>query len=196
MILYLTRGVARLALRVHELNQMGRITSHEDIQFVIQPGQWDMDCGPNGSPWILTGCWPGKITDVDIANPPQPDFPALIYDCFETDADGRLVFLMDERLWRMPNGRYSGTIQVRPHVQPFTMTPFVLPKPEERDIPAEYKIGRDCEPQFPKPVLPPPPPRCCVLARFDIDLGPECSDHYIDQITVDMRDGCGIDEGE
>lgn len=195
MILYITRGTSRIALRVKELNQNSQVISWEHLQLLIEPGQWDVDCGPNGSPWFLYGCWPGKLTGVDIANPPQPDFPTLIYPAFELDADGRVVFKLDERLHSLPNGRYTGTLRTMPSVPPFHMTPIVLPKPDARDIPDEYVIGRNCEVSFPAPPPRPPKPACCILARFDIDLGPECSEHYIDQVTVDMYDGCGVDDG-
>lgn len=195
MILYITRGTARIALRVRELNQNSQLTDWKQLQLLVQPGQWDVDCGPNGSPWFLYGCWPGKRTGVDIANP-HFDFPIIVYNAYELDNDGRIVFRLDERLYSLPNGRYTGILRVMPHVPPFKMTPIVLPKPEERDIPAEYKIGRNCEVDFPEPPPVPHEPKCCVLAHFDIDLGPECSEHYIDQVTVDMRSGCGIDEGD
>ena len=33
---------------------------------------------------------------------------------------------------------------------------------------------------------------CCNLAVFDIDLGPECAQHMVDQCAVDFeRDFCG-----
>lgn len=195
MILYINRGTARLALRVREINQTSQLTSWQQLQLLIQPGQWDEDCGPNGSPWILHGCWPGKRTGVDIANP-HFDFPIIVYQAYEMDNDGRVVFLLDEKLYALPNGRYTGVLRVMPHVPPFKMSPIVLPKPHEMDIPDEYKIGRNCDVSFPEPPHPPRQPECCILARFDIDLGPECSDHYIDQVTVDMHNGCGVEHGE
>ena len=198
MIVYLTRGTTRLALRIRETNTSSQLTSWKDLQLLIQPGQYDQCCGPNGSPWILTGCWPGKPTGVDIANPAPFDFPTLVYPSFALDNDGRVVFALDERLWRLPNGRYSGVLQLATPIQPFNMKPL-LPhgEPEENGviIPDEFLIGRECyhEPACPPPK--PPKPKHCVLAVFDIDMGPECSDHMVDQIAVDFAIGCGVDDG-
>lgn len=192
MILYLSRGAARLAVRLREMNTGSQLISWRNLCLLIQPGQFDQPCGPNGSPWILTGCWPGKPTGVDIANP-HYDFPTVRIPAHTLDADGRVVFRLPENLWNLPNGRYTGSIILEKdgHEKPFSFDAFLkvmppLPDKQEVILPPGYDIGKECEVQFDTPAPPPPPPMPCVLARFDIDLGPECSDHYADQIAVEM----------
>ena len=192
MILYLSRDVARLAVRLREMNTGSQLISWRNLCMLIQPGQFDHPCGPNGSPWILTGCWPGKPTGVDVANP-HYDFPTVRIPAYTLDADGRVVFRLPENLWNLPNGRYTGSIIIENdgHEKPFSFDAFLkvmppLPDRQEVILPPGYDIGKECEVRFGTPAPPPPPPMPCVLARFDIDLGPECSDHYADQIAVEM----------
>lgn len=199
MILYLTQGMAELGLRVKNLPTGDQVISWEDIQLLIEPGQWDSrcHCGPNGSPWILHGCWPGHRTEVDIANF-RPDFPVIVYQAERLDDEGRLVFHLDERLWSLPPGRYSGTLRVAPMrgavYEPVRALRVMTPPPN-RGIPPEYFIGRNCNPEFPAPPPPPPRPKCCILSRFDIDLGPQCAEHMVDQVNVEFAlTSCGGDE--
>lgn len=192
MIIYLSRGAARLAVRLREMNTGSQLISWRNLCLLIQPGQFDHPCGPNGSPWILTGCWPGKPTGVDVANP-HYDFPTVRIPAYTLDADGRVVFRLPENLWNLPNGRYTGSIIVEKdgHEKPFSFDAFLkvmppLPDKQEVILPPGYDIGKECEVRFDTPAPPPPPPMPCVLARFDIDLGSECSDHYADQIAIEM----------
>lgn len=198
MILRITEGMTRLALRIKEVGGRRQVTDWQHLQLLIRPGEH----GPNpccgmGSPWFLTGCWPGKRTNVDVANPHWHfDFPTIAYDAFELDAEGRVVFRFCDRLWALPHGRYSGTVRISNRaLVPYNLLPFVnLGKPpEDADyMPPEYRIGQECDPRFPEPYCPPPPPKCCDLAKFDIDLGPACSDHLIDQVAVEFAiDTCG-----
>ena len=189
MIIQISHGVARLALRVIEVAEQKRLIDWRHLQLLIQPGQYDEECGPNGSPWILTGCWPRHHTGIDIANY-RPDFPTICYDAFELDPDGRIVFLLDERLHRLPPGRYSGILRVFPQghvpVNLRSVRDVGYKQPEGVVIPEEYlNIGKECHPSFPKVPPPPPPPPCCILSVFDIDLTPMCSDHLVDQVALD-----------
>lgn len=203
MIVYLTQGMTRLALRVKEAGDRRQLTDWRLLQLLIQPGQIDTQgCGPNGSPWILTGCWPGKRTDVDVANPVPFDFPTICYDAFELDADGRIVFRLDEKFWHLPTGRYTGILRVfHQRKTPLNMLPYVnlgrKPAKPGVAIPPEYLVGQNCEPVFPSPPPPPIPALCCVLTTFDIDLGPTCSDHMVDQVAVNFAiSTCGEEHGE
>lgn len=205
MILRLTQDMTRLALRIRDSWEGRQLTDWQRLQLLILPGQRDMmdQCGPNGSPWILTGCWPGKRTNVDVANW-RPDFPALICPAFTLDADGAVVFRIDDRIHSLPPGRYTGVIRVTPRqVPPYdphdlcgssckplppgpVLKPFPI-KPDGKVIPPEYLVGaQDCNVDFPTPPPPPAPPPYCILAEFDIDLGPMCVDHFIDQASVDF----------
>lgn len=188
MILYLTQGARTLALRLRETGSFNPVTSWCDIQLLISPGQYDNQCGPNGSPWILHGCWPFHPTEVDLANP-HYDFPTIVYPAVDLDEDGRIVFHLDERLDNLPAGRYSGILRQAPmsglKFEPISLR--VGPKQPERGIPLMYQPEAACDIKFPDgPVQHEPPKKCCVLAKFDIDLGPACVDHMIDQIKVEM----------
>lgn len=199
MILHLTQGMSMLALRIKEIGSMRQVISWEDLQLLIQPGQHDaQSCYPNGSPWILTGCWPGKRTGVDVANW-RPDFPTIVYPAYKLDAEGRVVFHLDERLWELPTGRYTGILRAAPIKQCYDFPHVLLsvaPPPPDRGIPQQYLFGRDCCVDTPPDVPPRPEPKCCILSTFDIDLGPMCSDHMIDQVSVDFKlDTCGVEDG-
>ena len=144
MILRLTQDMTRLALRIRDSWEGRQLTDWQRLQLLILPGQRDMmdQCGPNGSPWILTGCWPGKRTNVDVANW-RPDFPALICPAFTLDADGAVVFRIDDRIHNLPPGRYTGVIRV---------TPRQVPPYDPHDL-----CGSSCKPLPPGPVLKPFP---------------------------------------
>lgn len=190
MILYLAQGMSSLALRIKETNRQSQLTDWRQLQLLIQPGEAHWNECFMGSPWILTGCWPGHRTGVDVANY-RPDFPTICYDAEELDPDGRVVFRLDQRLWCLPPGRYLGSVRTYPRDGSGWVPPFNLTHNMSRDaLPKEvvllpgYKNDKcyfepgDCPP-------PPMPPKCCILARFDIDLGPACHDHVIDQAAVD-----------
>lgn len=191
MIMRLSEGVSRIALKVRDVGTQRILTDWRMLQLLIQPGQYDVDCGPNGSPWFLHGCWPMHPTGVDIANY-RHDFPTLCYNADELDPDGRVVFGLDHRLWELPKGRYSGILRLYPHGRLPVNLRMVhdvhkRPAPKGIVIPEEYKAGEHgCSPEFPRPVPHPKPPKCCILYQFDIDLGPLCSDHIVDSVAADF----------
>lgn len=204
MIVHLTQGMTRLALRIKQVGSNVQLTDWRKLQLLIQPGQYDTQgCGPNGSPWILTGCWPGKRTDVDIANQ-RTYFQTICYNAFSLDADGQVVFHLDDQLWSLPTGRYTGTLRLHSRGRaPYTLQEGVFlgrrPVPPGVIVPDEYLVGKNCDVKFPRPPDPPIPPcaPCCNLAVFDIDLGPVCSDHIIDRTTVEFAlNTCGDEYGE
>lgn len=189
MILYLIQGMSSLALRIKETNRQSQLTDWRQLQLLIQPGEAQWDTCHMGSPWVLTGCWPGHRTGVDTANY-RPDFPTICYDAEELDPDGRVVFRLDQRLWCLPPGRYLGSIRTYGHnglgwVPPFNLTHDMSREALEGVIlPPGYQ-GEGC--YYQPDACPPPvePPKCCILARFDIDLGPACHEHTIDQAAVE-----------
>lgn len=210
MIIFLSRGMTRLALRIREINERQQLIDWHNLQLLIQPGQFDRKgCGPNGSPWYLCGCWPGKCTGIDIANPQPVDFPTICYNAHELDADGRVVFRLDKSFHELPNGRYSGTLRVSATGStPLNMLPGVNlgrePVAPGIIIPPGFRpddVFRPVSSVFPSnsPECPPrlPPSQCCVLSVFDIDIGPECSDHMVDQVVVNFSAiTCGEENGE
>lgn len=208
MIVTVTRYTARLALRVKNLLDGGQVTDWRLLQLVIAPSCEDRMCCGGGSPWILCGCWPFHPTGVDVANPAPHDFPAIVLDAFETDDEGRVVFRLDHRFHALPNGRYVGILRAHPHTPPINLVRDMPggkpPPPKGVPLPPGYGIGNGaavfydkcgplpCDPPCPPP---PPPPHVCVLAKFDIDLGPECSDHMVDQCAIELvRTDCGETE--
>lgn len=205
MIVSITRYTTRLALRVRNLVNGGQIKSWQELQLIIAPSEdrYANCCHQGGSPWFLTGCWPFHPTGVDLANPKPFDFPAIVLDAFDADADGRIVFLLDKRFHLLPDGRYIGILRVHPHTPPINLQPREAPRDPCEPLmpPGFYDMGgaqvRYSEEKRLKPCKPglhPPhrPHHCCNLAVFDIDLGPECAQHMIDQCAVDLeRDFCG-----
>lgn len=188
MIIYLPKGARKLALRIKNIKDQSQLASFSGIQLLLQHGgQCGCDCWEGGSPWVLHGCWPGKITDVDIANPWRgPDIPILVYEAQELDADGRVVFYFDSKLDALPPGRYRATVQTTPDER-FVFNPAQLIAPDtppEKILPPGYET-RGCDPGFPQPELPEPPKPVCILAVFDVDLGPSCGDHIVDQINME-----------
>lgn len=204
MIVTLTRYTTRLAVRIKNLLDGGQLVHWQELQLVIAPGEDEHnDCHQGGSPWVLCGCWPFHPTGVDVANPSPHDFPALTLDAFETDDEGRVVFVLDKRFHKLPNGRYTGILRVHPHTPPINLVPH-KPSPsvlKPIPIPSGYGVGRGSQVHYERcgkapcgPLCaPPPPPRhACILARFDIDLGPECAQHMVDQCALEFtRNDCG-----
>ncbi len=190
MILYLAQGMSSLALRIKETNRQNQLTDWRQLQLLIQPGESRVQECYMGSPWVLTGCWPGHRTGVDIANY-RPDFPTICYNAEELDPDGRVVFRFDQKLWCLPPGRYLGSIRTYSHGNSGWVPPFNLEHNMSREaLPKETVLpdGYQSEGCFWQPECCPPPrvpTPCCILARFDIDLGPACHEHMIDQAAVD-----------
>lgn len=199
MIVRLTHDMSTIGFRLRETMYNQQVVSWENVELMILPGQRDTGCAPNGSPWILTGCWPGKRTGVDVANS-RPDFPPIIIPAYKLDLDGRIVFHIGTRLNTLSPGRYTGVLRVAPQLNPSRQRARLLmiaPKQKKRVLPMEYIAGaQGCNVEFKSDPPPPPPPRVCELARFDIDLGPTCADHIIDQVSVEFPpNNCGVSDG-
>lgn len=197
MIVTLTRYTTRLAIRLRNTLDGGQIINWRNLQLVVMPPAPE-NCGcchvPN-SPWVLTGCWPYHPTGVDVANPHRIDFPAMVFNAFETDKAGRIVFALDHRIDALPNGRYDGLIRVGLHEVPINM-PLPLSARHAKSLGAQVHYTPDGRLVPCEPVPPPPlPVHACVLARFGIELGPECAQHMVDQCVVEFARGdCGEDE--
>lgn len=191
MIIYITQGVSRLTFRLKTYGNASQLSDWRNLQLLILPGEYGCPCGEGGSPWIFRGCWLRGRTDVDIANF-RPDIPALCYKAFEVDDKGQVVFRLDQRMFDLPPGRYTGILRLAPKMKPLNLTPlYNLGKSAIKDeviLPPGYEFSKNScssEPVPPEP-LPAPEPKCCELAKFDIDLGPECVDHYVDQAAVTL----------
>lgn len=189
MILQLYPDITRIALRIRYSGTKNFLSDWENIQLVVTPGQTGCSCPPDGSPWILEGCWPGHRTGVDVANW-RPDFPPMIIPALERDDEGRIVFLLDEQFYQLPPGRYTGMVRYLPHAAgPVNLVPLTedtgsVEVGAGAILPPEYAAGAEgCPINFPQPPPPPPHPVSCVLGTFDIDLGPDCANHTIDQIA-------------
>lgn len=189
MILTLTRYTTRLALRVKSILDLAQVTDWRNLQLVITPPhECPNSCHVPGSPWILTGCWPFHPTGIDLANPPVPDFAPIVLDAFETDDHGRVVFIIGERVWNLPSGRYGGILRVHPHKLPINIAAAIkrsqiAPRPAGASVRYDNGFKHPCDME-PMEVV--PRQRVCELARFDIDLGPECAQHMVDQAVVEF----------
>ena len=188
MILFISRYTARLALKIQELVSSSQLTDAVNLQLLILPGEINEECKVNvmGSPWFLKGCWPFHPTDVDLANPKLPDFPVLAYDGFDTDEEGRVVFLLDEKLWSLPDGRYTGILRIKPTNPPINF-PQNIPKMEHiYTAQSHYTWEHRLEPcNFVASEFKTPSP-ICVLTTFDIDLGPQCAQHMVSQAVATL----------
>lgn len=188
MIIKITEDTARLSILVRDTAHGRLAADWKNLVLIILPGQMDSNACGGGSPWYLHGCWPGKPTDVDIANPQPPDFPAMVIDAFEKNLDGGAVFILPDKFHMLPFGRYTGIVRRLPsRLLPVNLVvPVNPPAPPNRGIPSRYLDGyNECVMDFPK--VPHPhitPPACCDLATFDIDYGPRCTEHMIDRVSV------------
>ena len=199
MIIRIDPDAVRLALRV-KAGPNFQVGSWRGLQLLVEPGPGPCDCG-GGSPMYFLGCWPGPSQTgpgVDVANF-RPDFPAIVIEAFELDAEGRVVFRIKDAFRGLPPGRYRGTLRFCPPMEPMCLTPLRdlgKPKTDEVRLPEGYEFAlNQCGDPFPDPPPPPPPPaRCCVVAAFGIDLAPSCGDHYVDQIAALIPEGCMEDE--
>lgn len=194
MILHLTYDTTRVALTIKHWPTMRRVDSWRDLHLVILPGQVDNCdcCHVGGSPWYLWGCWPGKLTGVDIANPPMPDFAPMFIPAHEYDDNGRIVFVLPERWRELAYGRYTGQIW---HMSPQDRLLNAL-----ASIPQVQKVAKvfekyktptlynhaDCSYPMPVHVPPQPTPDACILASFDIDYGYKCDEHIIHDAALEM----------
>ena len=200
MILPITRYTAQLAFKLQDFITCGTLT---DLQLLIMRGEWNEECGCKenymGSPLYLHGCWPFHPTDVDLANPIQPDFPVLVYDSFDVDEEGRVVFNFDDRLWELPDGRYTGVLRVRP-VNPPINLPQNIPKLEPLySAQSYYTLAHrlmPCGYEPPTTTCTPADP-VCILTTFDIDLQAHCAQHMVSQVNVIMtRTACQFEGDE
>lgn len=190
MILSLTEDVARIGIRIKDWRNNRILQDWRNVILTIMPGQADSDCTCDchigGSPWYLHGCWPGHRVDVDVANPAPPDFAPIVCRAFTWGEDGTVEFHVPDVFRTLPWGRYTGVLQYHPAL----------------DKPLDFRVLRDlrdaprpanspCVPDLSihSPAHMPPVPLFCVLARFDIDYGPRCSEHIIDMAQVQFMLG-------
>lgn len=180
MILQLTEDTTSIGIRLRTIPNQKYLADWQGIVLGITPGQrYGCDCcNSGGSPWYVWGCWPGHRTGVDLMNPPPPDFPEFFIQAQDFH-DNLVIFNLPDR-WRktVPFGRYTGFLRY----MPVKMVP----------INALINLGAQPMPQDPGCYHTPPepcgcPPRPCVLAEFDVDYGPRCSQHIIDRIDVELE---------
>lgn len=188
MILYIADGITRIALRIKQLGGRSQLISWHNLRMIVHRGQ--LDCNPcfAGTRLIFTGCWPTGRTNVDVANC-RPHVPPFFCDAFELDQDGRVVFRLGDHFSKRPYGRYTAiVIEVPPNkkpVTPFNLLADSIKKTEENN-------NFNCIPD--EPVMHIRHPKPCVLAEFEIDYGPKCHDHIIDQVVYEHAlNTCGED---
>lgn len=201
MIIYINQGSRTLSIRIANRSTGDIAASWEDIQLLVKPGPaHGCDCWEGGSPWVFNGCWPGHRTGVDIANPwKRENIPTMVFAAESFSDDGHLVFTLDDRLDQVPPGRYTGIVQRTPiqdvKYDPYTLLHIPDAPPEKVVIPKGFDFPA-CSVDIPPAEPPEPPKEACVLAVFDIDLGPSCGDHFIDQVILEPALGtCGEKDG-
>lgn len=191
MIIHLDYDTTRIAVGISHW-PTGRVVSDwRNLALTITPGQDDQCdcCHTGGSPWYLYGCWPGKPTGVDVANPPKPDFPPFFIPAHEYNSDGRIVFVLPERWRAVAYGRYTGRVVYQPPVSPILPLPPVakLPKALRKyETPVLYSYNDCSAPDEKQAICVAPPAPACVLAKFDIDYGYKCSEHIIRDAAVNI----------
>lgn len=107
VITRICKGQPELAVRLVQPGCMGGQLVTENLRLVITAPQCQCHLK---SPLLFTGCWPGFTTPWSDAVYPH-ELPAVVYPAFETNDDGDVVFRLDDLLWKMPSGRYIGTIE-------------------------------------------------------------------------------------
>lgn len=191
MILQLNYDTTRIALTIRHWPTGRRVSDWRNLMLVITAGQKDncTCCHTGGSPWYLWGCWPGKLTGVDVANPPKPDFPPFSIPAHEYNSDGRVVFVLPERWRAVAYGRYTGEVWYMEPGSVLLQLPPVpkLPKAMQKyPTPVLYSHNDcSCPPPPPCPSVPQPQP-ACILAKFDIDYGYKCSEHIIKDAAIEL----------
>lgn len=191
MILQLTEDATSIGIRIRDWANQRYLVDWQGLALGILPGEHSCHgsqhcCEQGGSPWFVWGCWPGHRTGVDLMNPPRPDFPAFYIQASDVNAkDNLVIFNLPDR-WRktVPFGRYSGFVRYQPDkifYDPINshVNLGVVPTPKD---PGCYHT-----PPQPCGCPMPPPLRPCILAEFDVDYGPRCSQHIIDRIDVELE---------
>lgn len=189
MILQLTEDTTSIGIRLKAVPVQQYLADWQGIALGILPGQRQCACcSQGGSPWYVWGCWPGHRTGVDLMNPPPPDFPAFFIQASDVNAkDNLVIFNLPDR-WRktVPFGRYTGFIRYQPDKV------FYDPINSHINLGTRLNLAAldpGCYHAPPEPCAChwPAPPKPCVLAEFDVDYGPRCSQHIIDRIDVELE---------
>lgn len=183
MILQLTDDATSIGIRIKGIPNQQYLADWQGLALGIMPGERGCACcHTGGSPWYVWGCWPGHRTGVDLMNPPPPDFPAFHISASDIK-DNLVIFNLPDR-WRktVPYGRYTGFVRYQPEkvfYDPVNsrVNLGVVPVPQD---PGCYEYHEHCGCPMPPPLKP------CVLAEFDVDYGPRCSQHIIDRIDVEL----------
>lgn len=188
MILQLNEDTTSIGIRIKSWRNQRYIDDWRGLALGILPGERHGShcCASGGSPWYVWGCWPGHRTGVDLMNPPRPDFPAFIIQANKLD-DQIVVFNLPER-WRqtVPFGRYTGFARYQPERILFDP---INSRVNLGELPMPSDPGCYHTPPEPCVCHAPPHPRPCILAEFDVDYGPRCSQYIIDRIDVELEDG-------
>lgn len=200
MIVNISDDVKQIELRIKAWINQRYLASWEHIYLTIIPGQHDHTCccHVGGSPWYLWGCWPGKLTGVDVANPPSPALPpAANIKASGMDGENLIFVLPNDWKAHAPHRRYTGIVRYAPEeVQLVNLMHEGFRKivwdrsPNQHRAPIDTGMAQCSDMPFPTHGPLPPvirPPRPCILWEFDIDYGPRCSQHIIDKIEVEFE---------
>ena len=187
MIVQIQRDITRVAIGLSNC-----VKDISKLRLIIASGQYDTPNNPNGSPWVLTGCWWGlHPTGVDIANYRTEITPVTI-EPLEVDTTGKIVFMVGDLFEGLPYGRYTGMlVYFEEEPKPFNLDHFLGTKPvTDRGIPQEY-VSKSCDdcytPNTPLPIIEKKPVHQ-FTSYFDIDLVPEMSS--VDSVDTVAKQCC------
>lgn len=108
-IIRISYGQPDIAVRLVEPGCGSQVIDYEHIRLVIQaPHCPEESCL---SPLEFCGCWPGFDTS-KTCRPPH-EHGILIYDAFDRTDDGEIIFRFDSKLWKLPSGRYIGSVEIK-----------------------------------------------------------------------------------
>ena len=100
-IVRLCEDTPKMALRIVQPGCDGRQLIDMGVEIQISPVQ----CEEPQERIVMDVC----LNVVDII---KREVPTLTYPAFEIDAEGRIVFYFDKRLWSQPAGRYRARVLI------------------------------------------------------------------------------------
>lgn len=86
----------------------GQLIDYEHIRLVITAPACPYRLK---SEQVFYGCWPSYETPWSDGILPH-ELPALVYPAFDTNDEGEIVFRFDSHLWKLPPGRYIGSVEL------------------------------------------------------------------------------------
>ena len=106
-IIKICRGQPEIAIRLTPPDCNSTLLASDNLRLIIQAPNCKYQLK---STLCFRGCWPGFDTPWRNHVPPH-ELPAIIYPSFGTNDDGETVFRFDDKLFKLPPGRYFGFVE-------------------------------------------------------------------------------------